>query len=182
MPDIRAEYRIVNRCLLAFLLAALVVPWTVNVPEIPETRAAWRWRPPGSACLELTGKPCSSTGLTRSVVALYYGHWERSLEFNPAGWVYVIFLLVQVFLRVFPERMNRIGIPWMDVAQIVCFGIVFHWLLNELALPDEIDRRFHREARHCFNWDSVQVRGWKLRFAGSFLQIRSHFGRGWPIG
>jgi len=135
MPDIRAEYRIVNRCFLVLLLAALVVPWTVYIPEIPETRAAWRWRPPGSACLELTGKPCSSTGLTRSVVALYYGDWESSLEFNPAGWVYVSFLLIQLFLRVFPERMNRVGIPWMDVVQLVCFGIVFHWLLNELRVP-----------------------------------------------
>lgn len=132
MPDIRAEYRIVNRCFLVLLLAALVVPWTVYIPEIPETRAAWRWRPPGSACMELTGKPCSSTGLTRSVVALYYGDWEQSLGFNPAGWVYVSFLLIQVFLRVFPERMNQVGIPWMDFVQIIFFGVGFYWILNEL--------------------------------------------------
>lgn len=130
MPDIRAEYRIVNRCFLVLLLAALMVPWTVYIPEIPETRAAWRWRPPGSACMELTGKPCSSTGLTRSVVALYRGNPKAALAYNPGGIVFVFLLFFQLALRWIPERVNIKWIPMVDLGQMILTELMFSGFLK----------------------------------------------------
>lgn len=130
MPDIRAEYRIVNRCFLVLLLAALMVPWTVYIPEIPETRAAWRWRPPGSACMELTGKPCSSTGLTRSVVAFYRGNPKAALAYNPGGIVFVFLLFFQLALRWIPERVNIKWIPMVDLGQMILTELMFSGFLK----------------------------------------------------
>jgi len=89
----------------------------------PETRAAWRWRPPGSACLELTGKPCSSTGLTRSVVALYRGSPKSALKYNPGGVIFVFLLFFQLALRWIPERMNSKWFPALDLRQIMLTGL-----------------------------------------------------------
>ncbi|MCK4663993.1 MAG: DUF2752 domain-containing protein [Bacteroidales bacterium] len=57
--------------------------------------------PVKSACIKITGKPCISTGLSRSFSEIVRFRFESAKKYNQYGLLIFFFFLSQLFLRFF---------------------------------------------------------------------------------
>jgi hypothetical protein len=100
---------------------------------------AW-WTPPASdtwtlcAFRRVTGHPCPTCGMTRSLAALAKGDWRASLALHPLGLAFALQLaLVWAAAGVMLARGKSIGerrLFALALADGVAFGIV--WVLRLL--------------------------------------------------
>jgi Protein of unknown function (DUF2752) len=131
LPDIYKEYRFVNYSLLILVAIFLIYPLGVSIPdkvtfylpfELPTVPSAISTRYPDL--------PCSSCGLTRSVVSLYHFDLDSSLAFNKAG-VLVVALAIAQFLLRFPLLFYKSSeLCWFDLFQLVTCGLVVRVFLD----------------------------------------------------
>lgn len=111
----------------AFMLAARFVPFD----RLPST----------CVFLRLTGYPCLTCGMTRSVMAVAHLHFHQSIHFNPLGLPFVATLAVWWLNSVLetlihkPTPMgNWIRRKWAELAMLglgilIVFGVTRIWLL-----------------------------------------------------
>lgn len=131
LPDIYREYRFVNYNLLILVAVFVIYPLGVSIPgevksylpfELPTVPSAISTRYPDL--------PCSSCGLTRSIVSLYHFNLDSSLKFNKAG-VLVVVLAVAQFLLRFPLLFCKSSeLCWFDLIQLVTCGLVVRVFLD----------------------------------------------------
>ncbi len=124
-----SEHQAYNRLFSAVLLALLVAPFLVEIPEIEGASGLLKLAPPVCFVHQQTGEFCSGCGLTRSVVALYHGNLTLSRAYHPAGLLVVSVLIFQLFLRLMPLLAVRTWVLWVDVSQLVLAGLAIRWSL-----------------------------------------------------
>jgi hypothetical protein len=74
--------------------------------------------------------PCSSCGLTRSVVFLYHFDLSSSLAFNKAGILIVALSVVQFFLRIPLFFWKSSKLCWLDLIQLLLCGLAVRLFLD----------------------------------------------------
>ena len=84
----------------------------------------------------LFGVSCPGCGLTRAMISLSSGEFERAWAFNPASFLLYPFLVVQIPWRLFQtSRLFRgrhviySDVLWVPILTIVC-GLILQWLLR----------------------------------------------------
>lgn len=127
--DISKEYATVNLVLISIIFVILAMPYTLILSEYYEYYAFPSYIP---KCFVLsnTGKPCPTCGLTRSVVLLYKGQFYKSVVQYSYGYLFVLLLGAQLFLRVIPLFSRRVWIPYMDITQMILCGILWLFIIN----------------------------------------------------
>lgn len=118
VPDISHEHKIFNLFLAALLLSAILAPLTVTIPGVALGYGPVTWKPPVCSIRQRTGHDCPSCGLTRSIVTLYRGDWDLSRSYHPAGCLVVLFILVELLLRLVVIRTKLAWVPWGDIGQL----------------------------------------------------------------
>ncbi len=88
----RAPYIIINS-VFAGIIFLVIVYSLVFSPEKNNY-------PIHSACIEISGKPCLSTGLSRSFSELVRFNFEKAEKYNPHGKTIFGFLMIQLLLRI----------------------------------------------------------------------------------
>jgi len=84
----------------------------------------------------LFGTECPGCGLTRSILSLARGDWERSLEFHRVGWVMAVAIVLQIPYRSY--RLRELNSKISKSRWPVWFGnflialLVTNWLTNAL--------------------------------------------------
>jgi len=85
-----------------------------------------------SACVEITGKPCKSIGLSRSFSEIVRLRFESAKQYNPHGLRIFSFFFIQFFLRlgiivlIIKELIKKEIILYLDViASILLFLVTF---------------------------------------------------------
>ena len=85
-----------------------------------------------SACIEITGKPCKSVGLSRSFSEIVRFEFDSARKYNPYGIKIFSFFFIQLFLRLgvtillIKDFFKRERILYSDViASILLFLVTF---------------------------------------------------------
>lgn len=129
LVDISKEYAAANRIILAMIIILLALPFAIILDErlypSPASSIA-----PHCFVLAQTGKPCPTCGLTRSIILLYEGHFQESIVLYAYGYLFVLFLIMQLFLRVILLLCNRAWIPYVDIAQMISCGVAWHFIIS----------------------------------------------------
>lgn len=128
--NIKREYKIVNSILAILLLFAIIAPLFFYVPKVTAKRYSFSIKTINSFYTQKTGRKCSSTGLTRSVLLLYEGKIELSQQYNKTGCWFVGLLVFQLLMRfiVFFTLEFQYG-AWIDIIQLLLTGTLFRLLL-----------------------------------------------------
>lgn len=131
LPDIYREYRYVNYSLLILVVVFLLYPLGISISggvgsylpfELPTV--------PSSISVNYPDAPCSSCGLTRSVISLYHFDLDAALAFNKAGVLVVALAVAQFFLR-FPLLFWKSSrLCWFDLIQLVGCGLFVRVFLD----------------------------------------------------
>ncbi|MEH2198242.1 DUF2752 domain-containing protein [Nostoc sp.] len=131
LPDIYREYRYVNYGLLILAVIFLLYPLGVSIPGEVEPYLPFELPTVSSYITSnYPDLPCSSCGLTRSVVSLYHFHLDAALAFNKAGILIVALAIAQFFLR-FPLLFwKSSGLCWFDLIQLFTCGLVIRVFLD----------------------------------------------------
>jgi hypothetical protein len=119
LPDISSEHRVFNAVLAALLSIAILTPLTVTIPGVARSYGPISWHPPACRVRQRTGHDCASCGLTRSIATLYRGEWNVSRSYHPAGYLVVLFIFVELILRLVVTRIRLPWIAWGDLGQLV---------------------------------------------------------------
>ena len=106
----------------------------VNIPftEIP--------LPGLCAMRETTGVDCPGCGLTRCFISLADGQFERAWHFNPAGYLFFVFVVAQVPYRSLQIRRIRRGqAEWrspliVGSLIVVVTALVLQWVIRGLIV------------------------------------------------
>ena len=134
MPDIYKEYQYVNYSLLTLIIIFILYPLGVSIPgevtsylpfELPTIASIISERYPNL--------PCSSCGLTRSVVSLYHFNFSSSLTYNKAGFLVVFLAIVQFFLRFPLIFWKSSNLCWFDLIQLVFCGLIIRVFLDTVV-------------------------------------------------
>lgn len=88
----RYPYRVLNRIFLCILIAILAYSAVFS----PEKKN----HPVPSGSRFITGKPVSSTGLSRSFSAIMRFRFDDARRYNPYGIRLFLFFFIQVFMRI----------------------------------------------------------------------------------
>lgn len=127
--DIDKEYALANKILFSFIAFFLVFPFIVILAE-NHTHISLLAYAPKCFVEAHTGHPCPTCGLTRSILLLYRGHIRGSLVQNAYGYLLVLILVIQLFLRSIPLLSRRIWIPYVDIAQMVSCGMLWFFIIH----------------------------------------------------
>lgn len=131
-------YRVTNVILLSALVAVAAVLMAGHVVDDARVAFPLFGELNAETCVfqRTHGIECASCGITRSVVALFDGDFQRSREFHPAGIAVALFLLLQIGLRaVFStERFAPYWKwdVWLTTATIL---IGFGWFIVRIPNP-----------------------------------------------
>jgi hypothetical protein len=118
-----------------FLLAQLAAAATLL--QATEEGVSLAGIPLGGACLfrRLTGLPCPTCGMTRSVVLSLHGHLAAALRVNPAGvfWVAAVAAIAAALLWLGWRQRTVVAsrrVRTLALAQGVSVGVVLalHWI------------------------------------------------------
>ncbi|MGF1989873.1 MAG: DUF2752 domain-containing protein [Nostoc sp. ZfuVER08] len=131
LPDIYREYRYVNYGLLVLAMIFLLYPLGVSISGQVEAYLPFELpKIPSYIATNYPDLPCSSCGLTRSIVALYHFDLDAALAFNKAGILIIALAIAQFFLR-FPLLFwKSSGLCWFDLIQLVACGLVVRMFLD----------------------------------------------------
>lgn len=129
LPDISTEYRSVNLLLLLGFTIFLIYPFGVSLPGLPSSYFPFDLPTPRSMMQQFPDAPCSSCGLTHSIVSLYHGKLATSLNYNPVGIVIVSMCVIQVMLRLIVALIRKSWLPWFDLAQLFICGLLVRLML-----------------------------------------------------
>lgn len=124
MPNINKEYKIVNIVFTFFLIFLLFIPLAIN--SINSLSQAI----PDCFVKTQAGQPCSSCGLTRSILALYHGDYALSQYWHPAGIIFIFIIVMQLCLRLILKISKSIWVPWIDIAQILIVSLIFKFVIG----------------------------------------------------
>lgn len=138
-PDISNEYNRVNVLLLAFIVVFLLYPLGVSLPEIAASFLPFNLPTLPSLLQQYPGLPCSSCGLTRSVVSLYHGNLEASLDYNPAGLFIILLAVIQLLFRILLLKfmVKNPWLSWFDLVQLSLCGVLIRAVLDVHLLLDQ---------------------------------------------
>lgn len=125
MPDITAQYKYVNGALLFLMILAVFAPFAIHIPDISKYSIPIKIAPPTCFVKEHTGKECPTCGLTRSIVAIYNGDFNRSFKFHPLGYLFVCLLFSELLLRAIPIYFTNKWVPWLDMGQLIFVALLF---------------------------------------------------------
>jgi len=125
MPDITREYKLVNVLFIVLILVFLMIPLISQTENMGESVSFPLLGSIPCQIKERTGNLCSSCGLTRSIISLYKGDLAKSQSYHKGGIYLLLLLMVQFCLRFFPVYVDKIWLPWTDIAQIIVFSVVF---------------------------------------------------------
>jgi Protein of unknown function (DUF2752) len=117
LPEIAHEHRVLNAVLAGVLSLAILAPLTVKLPGARPSFARF-WSIPHCAVRQRTGHPCPTCGLTRSIVALYRGKWSLSRSYHPAGYLVVLFVVLELAARFGFTRARAPWLVWGDIGQL----------------------------------------------------------------
>jgi hypothetical protein len=93
---------------------------------------------PRCAFKTITGLPCPTCGVTRTVIALSRGDVERGLFMNPlaaiacaAALVYLAYAAVVLALRLprFRPTVSAVGARWLRIATVAVVAVNWIWLI-----------------------------------------------------
>ncbi|BAY22240.1 hypothetical protein NIES2100_20030 [Calothrix sp. NIES-2100] len=131
LPDIYKEYRYVNYSLLVLAVIFLLYPLGVSIPGEVEAYLPFELPTvPSYIATNYPDLPCSSCGLTRSIVSLYHFDLPAAVAFNKAGIFIVALAIAQFFLR-FPLLFwKSSGLCWFDLIQLVACGLFVRVFLD----------------------------------------------------
>ena len=133
--DIRREYRFANAGLAIVFFTLLIAPFFLYVPESTTEKSLRFIKLPQCTIKTITGRPCPSCGLTRSIVVLYQGKIGMSQDFHPAGYLVVIWLIIELLFRVrFFWTRTKWWFPWVDISQLILSGIAFKITISAFLL------------------------------------------------
>src|ERR1039457_3837479 len=129
LHDISKEYAIANRILLAIMIIFLELPFAIifierlNHSPLPLNIL-------NCFVKAQTGELCPTCGMNRSILALYKGHFQESVVQCAYGYFFILLLIMQLFLRIVPRLSDKLWIPFMDIAQMILCGFIWHFLIN----------------------------------------------------
>lgn len=123
LPNISREYRFVNYILLLLVILFLLYPLGVTLPDLPHRFLPFQLPTLTSALQNHPELPCSSCGLTRSIVALYHGQLNTSLSYNPVGILISLFACLELAIRIVVITVRNRWIVWLDLSQILLCGL-----------------------------------------------------------
>ena len=124
------EHRLFNALLAAVLVTVLAAPFAVDFQEAEAARWPLVLLMPQCFVLRQTGHICPACGLTRSILALYKGHWELSRTYHPAGFVVLAALLFELLLRMLPAFAKSSRWLWADIGQVIVVGLLVRFSLS----------------------------------------------------
>jgi Protein of unknown function (DUF2752) len=127
--DISKEYAIANLVILAILSLLFIMPYVFILVEKFKQIPMSTFTPECFIKLN-TGKPCSTCGLTRSIILLYKGQFEKSIFQYAYGYIFLLLLSAQFFLRFIPIFGRHIFIPYMDITQMILFAILWSSIVH----------------------------------------------------
>lgn len=123
LPDISKEYQYVNYSLLFLIVLFLLYPLGVSLPDLPHGFLPFNLPTLNSALQNYPDLPCSSCGLTRSIVALYHGKLIASLGYNPVGIIIFFLSFLELGFRIIVMTVKSRWIAWLDLSQFFLCGL-----------------------------------------------------------
>jgi hypothetical protein len=93
---------------------------------------------PRCAFKTITGLPCPTCGITRTVIALSHGDIARGVSMNPlaaiacgAGLLYLLYAAAVLAFRLprFRPTVSALGARYLRIATVVAFAINWVWLI-----------------------------------------------------
>jgi hypothetical protein len=129
LQDISKEYAVANRIIAALIVIFLLLPFASIISERLGHQSNLFYNP-NCFVQKQTGKPCPTCGLTRSIILLYKGYFQESLAQYAYGYLFVLFLIAQLFLRAIPFLSNRVWIPYMDMTQMILCGMLWLFIIH----------------------------------------------------
>ncbi|MGG6269978.1 DUF2752 domain-containing protein [Leptolyngbya sp. AN10] len=131
LPNIYREYRYVNYALLALSVVFLLYPLGVSIPGEVESYLPFELPTiPSFVATNYPDRPCSSCGLTRSIVSLYHFDLNAALRFNKAGILVLTLAIAQFFLRMPLLFWKSSELCWFDLIQLVACGVAIRAFLD----------------------------------------------------
>lgn len=129
-PSISKEYILANKILTTLILLLVSLPFFCIFAE------QHNYSPLSSNILQCsvkaqTGKPCPTCGLTRSILLLYKGKFQESLVQYSYGYLFVLLLVVQLFLRLIPFLADSLWVPYMDITQMIVCGVLWFNMVSD---------------------------------------------------
>jgi hypothetical protein len=131
LHNISKEYAAANRFLFAIIIILLTMPFASILYE-RLNHSPFSLMTLNCFVTAQTGEPCPTCGLTRSIRSLYKDHFQESIVQYSYGYLFVLLLITQLFLRIVPRLSSRVWIPYIDIAQMIFCGVAWHFLSNAL--------------------------------------------------
>lgn len=127
--DISKEYALANRIILSIIMVFLVLPFIIIFVEQLNYHLLLSHAPKCFVKVH-TGHLCPTCGLTRSILLLYEGNIKESLAQYTYGYLFVLILAIQLFIRSIPLLSHRVWIPYMDITQMILCGIIWVFITH----------------------------------------------------
>jgi hypothetical protein len=124
-------HALLNGIFLVLFVCAVVALAALDVTPAGAGRVPLvDWELPQTCVVvRMTGRPCSSCGITRSIISAAHGDIDRSRRFHPAGVPLLAMVLGQCAMRA-AFLWPRLRRPVPDVAVSAAMALVMAWLLN----------------------------------------------------
>jgi Protein of unknown function (DUF2752) len=137
LPDIYREYKYVNLCLLILVIVFIIYPIGVSIPGGVESYLPFSLPTvPSLVHVNYPDLPCSSCGLTRSVVSLYHFDLDSALAYNRAGVLIVVLSVLQFLLRFPLFFWKSSALCWVDLFQLTACGLAVRLVLDVSVILD----------------------------------------------
>jgi len=127
--DISKEYAIANKIILFIIIIFLVLPFIIIFIEQLSHFQLLSYAPKCFVKAH-TGHLCPTCGLTRSIFLLYTGHFQESVAQYAYGYLFVLILAIQLFLRSLPLLSNHVCIPYIDITQMIFCGMLWFFIIH----------------------------------------------------
>lgn len=121
-----------NRLLTIVITGAAILQLGLTILKVPG------WQCP---VLHVLGIPCPGCGLSRAIVLLCRGNWQKALAFHLFAPVFVLGIILVAVTSVLPTNPRNFLIALMErielrtgITSIVLFGLIFYWLARLIIL------------------------------------------------
>jgi hypothetical protein len=127
--DISKEYAATNRIITIIIIISLLLPFASIFSE-RLGHPSFLLNTFSCFVKNRTGESCPTCGITRSIIALYEGHFQESVIQHTWGFLFVGVLFIQLCLRIVPIIVNQIWIPYLDIAQMFFSGLILKFIIG----------------------------------------------------